>query len=58
MVIAATEHGQLVLERKNQENRFFLSKRMPNFNFSELIRSQCSIGIIYEYLRKSQRKNS
>jgi len=33
MVIAATEHGQLVLERKNQENRFFLSKRMPNLQF-------------------------
>jgi len=31
----------LVLERKNQQKRFFLSKSMPNFNFAELIISLC-----------------
>ncbi|OHB65463.1 MAG: hypothetical protein A2168_09280 [Planctomycetes bacterium RBG_13_50_24] len=29
----------LFLERKNQKRRFFLSKSMPNFNFTEALGS-------------------
>jgi len=32
-IAIAKEHPRFVLERKNQEKKFFLSKSMPNLQF-------------------------